>query len=107
MIDHGRSGRHHWVFDDVDNVLHCDVCHRTWSGYLNDGHPRLTKAQRRVLRIIEEYPGISASGVARVLHIGFNRVSGRVTELNKLGLIETSRTAKSWSGRNVALWKKK
>jgi hypothetical protein len=106
-MDHGRSGKHKWVFDEVGNELHCVICGRSWSGYLNDGHPRITKSQVKTLRVIERYPGISAKGVARVLCIGFNRISGRVTELSKLGLIEPNGSARSWSGRKVVLWKKR
>ena len=74
---------------------------------MGDGDSMLNRSQMRVFEVMDDYPGISAKGVARLLKIGFNRVSGRVTELSRMGMIEPINRVKAESGRNVALWKVK
>lgn len=60
--------------------------------------------QTTVLEKIEELQPCSNKQIAKSLGWEINRVTGRVNELAKLGLIKTERTATGETGRPEKLW---
>lgn len=60
--------------------------------------------QTTVLEKIEELQPCSNKQIARALGWEINRVTGRVNELCKLGLIKTEHTAVNDTGRPEKLW---
>ncbi len=65
---------------------------------------RLGDKQSLVLSRIEEIQPCSNKQIAKSLGWEINRVTGRVNELAKMGLIKTERTAINEYGRSEKLW---
>ena len=63
--------------------------------------------QSKVLEKIEEIQPCSNKQIARSLGWEINRVTGRVNELAKMGLIKTERIAVGDTGRPEKLWQVK
>lgn len=63
--------------------------------------------QSKVLEKIEEMQPCSNKQIARALGWEINRVTGRVNELAKKGLIKTERIAVGETGRPEKLWQVK
>ena len=63
--------------------------------------------QSTVLEKIEELQPCSNKQIARALGWEINRVTGRVNELAKMGLIKTEKIAKGETGRPEKLWQVK
>lgn len=55
----------------------------------NDIKPELNKRQAEVLGVIRRYGKISNRGIARILSLEINQVTGRVNELVKKGSVTT------------------
>ena len=64
----------------------------------------LGEKQSKVLEKIEELQPCSNKQIARALGWEINRVTGRVNELAKIGLIKTEKIAKGETGRPEKLW---
>lgn len=64
----------------------------------------LGEKQSKVLEKIEEMQPCSNKQIARALGWEINRVTGRVNELAKIGLIKTEKIAKGETGRPEKLW---
>jgi predicted ArsR family transcriptional regulator len=64
----------------------------------------LGEKQTTVLAKIEEIQPCSNRQIAKALNWEINRVTGRVNELAKLGLIKTERTRIGATGRPEKIW---
>lgn len=65
---------------------------------------RLGEKQAEVLAKIEELQPCSNKQIAKSLKWEINRVTGRVSELAKMGYIKSERAAKNEIGRVEKLW---
>lgn len=68
---------------------------------------QLGNKQSEVLSKIEELQPCSNKQIARALKWEINRVTGRVNELAKMGLIKSERMARNSIGRLEKLWEVK
>ena len=69
-----------------------------------DSLQELGNKQAEVLEKIEELQPCSNKDIARSLKWEINRVTGRVNELAKKGLIKSERVARNDAGRLEKLW---
>lgn len=69
-----------------------------------DSVQELGNKQAEVLEKIEELQPCSNKDIARSLKWEINRVTGRVNELAKKGLIKSERVARNDAGRLEKLW---
>lgn len=72
-----------------------------------NGIKDLGNKQSEVLAKIEEIQPCSNKQIARSLKWEINRVTGRVNELAKMGLIKSERIARNSVGRLEKLWEVK
>lgn len=69
---------------------------------------RLGAKQQQVYRVIEKHQPITNEGIAEILGLPINQVTGRVTELTQFGIVgfeglgvnKTGHKAKLWSTRD-------
>lgn len=57
----------------------------------------------QVLALIREHGGLSMKEVARIMGVGFNRVSGRGTELKSAGLVRRNGQSRDGSAVLVSI----
>ena len=70
-----------------------------------DSLEELPKSRKQVFNMIKKYGPISSQEIARMLMFGINRVSGRITELQKTFHINSAGSKKnSYSKHRNTLW---
>ena len=74
----------------------------SWLAY--DSVQELSNKQAEVLEKIEELQPCSNKEIAKALNWEINRVTGRVNELAKKGLIKSEKMARNNIGRLEKLW---
>jgi DNA-binding MarR family transcriptional regulator len=69
---------------------------------------KLGYAQKQVLTAIRQYPNSTNNEIAGILDWQINRVTGRVNELRKIGVvIDAGKRTDRITGSNAHIWKEK